>query len=131
MRIRRNTQQKGMKGTEGTKQEEAGEEMLSKEEDPDKGKHGSDRRKRSLSNLQFEKVEKVTFEEEGGKNKKPRLDVCEEAGFEGEVEVVPRQGEESGGGGLTREDLDRLFEDSDDEMERESVGKGRRRRRGF
>ena len=44
---------------------------------------------------------------------------------------MPRQGEESGGGGLTREDLDRLFEDSDDEMERESVGKGRRRRRGF
>jgi hypothetical protein len=81
----------------------------------------------------------VTYEEEGGKNKKPRLDVCEEAGFEGEVEVVPRQGEESGGGGreesggggLTREYLDRLFEDSDDEMERESVGKGRRRRRGF
>ena len=121
------------------KQEEAGEEMLSKEEDPDKGKHGSDRRKRSLSNQQFEKVENVTYEEEGGKNKKPRLDASEEAGFEGEVEVVPRQGEESGGGGreesggggLTREYLDRLFEDSDDEMERESVGKGRRRRRGF
>ena len=121
------------------KQEEVGEEMHSKEEDPDKGKHGSDRRKRSLSNQQFEKVEKVTYEEEGGKNKKPRLDASEEAGFEGEVEVVPRQGgeaggggrEESGGGGLTREYLDRLFEDSDDEMERESVGKGRRRRRGF
>ena len=117
------------------KQEEVGEEMHSKEEDPDKGKHGSDRRKRSLSNQQFEnkleKVENVTYEEEGGKNKKPRLDVCEEAGFEGEGEVVPRQGEESGEGRLTREDLDRLFEDSDDEIERESVGRGKRRRRGF
>ena len=47
------------------------------------------------------------------------------------IHCVPWHGEESGGGGLTREDLDRLFEDSDDEMERESVGKGRRRRRGF
>ena len=117
--------------TVGSKQEEVGEEMLSKEEDPDKGKHGSDRRKRSLSNQQFEKVEKVTYEEEGGKNKKPRLDVCEEASIEEEGEVMPQQGEESGGGRLTREDLDRLFEDSDDEMERESVGQGRRRMRGF
>ena len=113
------------------KQEEVGEEMHSKEEDPDKGKHGSDRRKRSLSNQQFEKVEKVTYEKEGGKNKKPRLDVCEEASIEEEGEVMPQQGEESGGGRLTREDLDHLFEDSDDEMERESVGKGRRRNRGF
>ena len=110
------------------KQEEVGEEMLSKEEDPDG-------RKRSLSNQQFENkfenVENVTYEEEGGKNKKPRLDVCEEASIEEEGEVMPQQGEESGGGRLTREDLDRLFEDSDDEMERESVGKGRRRNRGF
>ena len=117
------------------KQEEVGEEMLSKEEDPDKGKYGSDGMKRSLSNQHFESrlenVENEMFEEEGGRNKRPRLDVCEEAGFEGEGEVVPRQGEESGEGRLTREDLDRLFEDSDDEIERESVGRGKRRRRGF
>ena len=56
-----------------------------------------------------------------------------EEGIKGEGEVMPRQGEESGEGRLTREDLDRLFEDSDDEMERESesVGRGKRRRRGF
>ena len=117
------------------KQEEGGEEMHSKEEDPDKGKYGSDGMKRSLSNQHFESrlenVENEMFEEEGGRNKRPRLDVCEEAGFEGEGEVVPRQGEESGEGRLTREDLDRLFEDSDDEIERESVGRGKRRRRGF
>ena len=97
------------------KQEEVGEEM-------------PDGMKRSLSN---QHVENEMFEEEGGRNKRPRLDVCEEAGFEGEGEVVPRQGEESGEGRLTREDLDRLFEDSDDEIERESVGRGKRRRRGF
>ena len=68
------------------------------------------------SNQQFENVEKVTDEEEGGKNRKPRCDVGvnKRELMEEEREVMPQQGEEPGG-----------------ERQRESVGKGRRRMRGL
>ena len=68
------------------------------------------------SNQQFENVEKVTDEEEGGKNRKPRCDfgVNKRELMEEEREVMPQQGEEPGG-----------------ERQRESVGKGRRRMRGL
>ena len=68
------------------------------------------------SNQQFENVEKVTDEEEGGKNRKPRCDVGvnKRELMEEEREVMPQQGEEPGG-----------------ERQRESVGKGKRRMRGL